>query len=360
MVFPFLVLYLHRSLRLDLELATSIAACWGFGSFLAGPLGGWAADRFDCVKLLAFTLIATGCLMLLYPQIQSPIVLVAATFGLALVADIARPSTMTALARLGGEHGRDAFALNYLAINVGMSIGPTLGGFLAEIDYRWLFWVDGSTSFLAGCLLLGSGIRCPPQPVRLSVSDWNVGRQAFRLLFWLSLTYWVFMSFFAASPLYAVQELHLRERDCGLIWLINTVIIVLTSMAVTRVTQGYRLPLLLACACLGLAACYATLSLLPSLAGLILATLFLTLGEMMLFSNANEYLARVVPTNKVGRAMGFNAMSVSLALTFASPTVGYFFANRSPHQLWVTLCLMALVAAWGFQRLPEARARQAT
>jgi predicted MFS family arabinose efflux permease len=104
---------------------------------------------------------------------------------------------------------------------------------------------------------------------------------------------------------------------------------------------------------LGLAACYASLSLLPSLAGLILATLFLTVGEMMLFANANEYLARVVPANKVGRAMGFNAMAVSLALTFSSPTVGYFFANRSPQELWILLCVMALVAAWGFQRLPN-------
>ena len=66
MVFPYLVLYFHRSLGFPLEMATTIAACWGLGSFLAqvflrGPLiqaatqefsinGTWADPRVERIQ----------------------------------------------------------------------------------------------------------------------------------------------------------------------------------------------------------------------------------------------------------------------------------------------------------------------
>lgn len=360
MVFPFLILYFHRSLGFDLKLASSIAACWGLGSFLSGPLGGWAADRFDCVRLLAASLVTTGALMLVYPLVQQPGVLFVATFGLALVADLARPSNMTALARLGGnQHGRDAFALNYLAVNLGMSIGPVLGGFLAEHDYRWLFWVDGSTSLLAGSLLFLSGVRCPPAAQQKSTPPWHPDRATLQFFLWLALTYWIFMTFFSAAPLQAVEGLKLRERDCGWIWLLNTVLIVTCTMTVTRLTQAVPLQRLLAGASLGLTFCYLCLALVPGYAGLILATLCLTLGEMLLFANSNEFLSRLVPPERIGRAMGCNAMIVSLALTTASPTAGYFFAQQQPNQLWILMAIVAAIVCLGFLSLREPPPRSA-
>jgi predicted MFS family arabinose efflux permease len=357
MVFPFLLLYFHRSLKLDLELAGGMVACWGFGSFLAGPLGGWAADRFDCVRLLTFSLASAGALMVTFPLWENASALMVVTFCLALLADLSRPGSLTALARLAGaEHSRDAFSLNYLAINLGMSIGPTLGGYLAEHDYRYLFWVDGGTSLLGAALLLFSGVRCPPAPRSVDAAvDWNVGPRAFAMLAWLALTFWVFMTFFAASPLYAVEELGLKEHDCGLIWLLNTVVIVCTTMSLTRRTEGWNLGRLLASAALGIALCYLTLWVLPNLTGLVLATLWLTFGEMLLFSNANAYLSAVVPPQKLGRAMGWNAMCVSLSLTLSSPTIGYFFAHRTPGELWLLMAAAACLAAWGFARLPDPR-----
>jgi predicted MFS family arabinose efflux permease len=353
MVFPFLVLYFHRSLRLDLGLATSIAACWGVGSFVAGPLGGWAADRVDPVRLMVISMAGAGTVMLGFPFVGDARTLMVATFGLALLADLSRPSTMTALARLGGpEHGRNAFALNYLAINLGMSIGPLLGGILAERDYRWLFWVDGSTSLLAAVLLWASGAACLPQTKSTDSTDWNIGSAAFRLYLWTSITFWVFMTFFTAGPVFAVEQLHLREHDCGYIWLVNTLLIVFTSLWINRLTEGIRLAGLLSISALCMVACYLTLWLWPSVFGLIGATLFLTVGEMLLFSNANAYVAKVVPGHKMGRAMGVNAVCASVSLTLSAPTVGYFFTRHSPADLWLAMAAVALVGACGFWLLP--------
>lgn len=354
MVFPFLVLYFHRGLGLPLEAASSVAACWGLGSFVAGPLGGWASDRMDPVRLLGFSMLGAGSLMIVFPWVRSLPWLVLCTFCLALLADLGRPSTMTALARLGGtDHGRDAFALNYMAINLGMSIGPTLGGFLAEVDYRYLFWADGTTSALSAAVLLLSGTLCPPvEKAADTPVDWNIGRRALRMYLWLSLFFWSFMTFFAAGPVYAVKWLHLSEHDVGYIWLFNTILIVLSNLWVNRITAGIALPKLLAAGCACQALCYLSLGLWPGIGGLVGATLWLTLGEMLLFSNANAYVAQVVPAEKMGRAMGINALCVSLALITSAPTMGYFFSQHSPNWLWLAMGATAGLAALGMARLP--------
>lgn len=310
---------------------------------------------------MGISMALAGSLMISFPWIHSITWLVACTFCLALLADLGRPSTMTALARLGGsEHGRDAFALNYMAINLGMSVGPTLGGFLAEIDYRYLFWVDGGTSVLAASLLLLSGTVCPPvERTPHSKVDWNIGRPAITMYLWLILFFWSFMTFFSAGPVYAVKWLHLSEHDVGYIWLFNTLLIVVTNLWVNRFTAGYPLPKLLAAGCGCQAATYLTLALTPGVGGLVLATLWLTLGEMLLFSNANAYVAQVVPPEKMGRAMGINALCVSLALMTSAPTMGYFLSKLSPNWLWAAMGGAAALAAFGMAGLPgHERARE--
>lgn len=353
MVFPFLVLYFHRSLHIDLEEAGAIAACFGFGSLVASPLGGWAADRFDAIHVLIAALLTSGVLFVIFPAFSDAKMLALLTFAVALTGEMARPATMTTLARLGGEDSRDAFTLNYLAINLGMSVGPTLGSYLAVYDYRWLFWVDGSSALVAGVLLAFSGTRCPRPELKAesAAPSWNVGKDAWLLFLWVAVTMWIFMGFFAAAPVYVVETLHGKESDCGWIWVLNTLLVVVFTLPLNHWTQGTPYQVLLARAALIFSLTYAALLVWAGLPGLVIATLAVTLGEMLLFPNATAYLQRVVPPESVGRAMGLNGMCVSLSLMLSTPTVGHFFARDSADALWWVFLATGLVAALGFRRL---------
>lgn len=359
MVFPFLVLYFHKHLGLELETATGIAAFYGIGSAFAAPLGGWMADRFDAVRVLIFAMGVAGALLLAFPFFNSPVPLMALTFAMALFSDLARPSSLTALARLGGpERSRDAFTLNYLAINLGMSFGPLVGGYLAHLDYRYLFWVDGGSSLLACFLLLASGTRTPVTVHAESAKpDWNVGAPAFRMVFWMTVALWVFITFFTASPVYVVEVMHRPESLVGWIWLLNTGVIVLATVHINHWTRGKPLTMQLTAAAVLFAAGYGVLLVRSGMDGLLGCILFLTLGEMMLFTNANSYLQRMVPEHKLGRALALNSITFSVALALSTPTVGYFFTSRTPGELWACLAAAGLLAAWGFYRLPRAEAR---
>ncbi len=79
---------------------------------------------------------------------------VAAVFLWSALAESFRPASLAAVTHaVGSEDRRAAFALNRLAINLGMSLGPALGGFLSALSFRWLFWIDAATSLAAAGLL---------------------------------------------------------------------------------------------------------------------------------------------------------------------------------------------------------------
>ena len=74
-------------------------------------------------------------------------------FVIAVVSEAFRPANATAIAESTPPEIRArAYALNRLAVNVGVTIGPAIGGLLATISYMYLFWIDGLTCLAASLL----------------------------------------------------------------------------------------------------------------------------------------------------------------------------------------------------------------
>ena len=47
-----------------------------------------------------------------------------------------------------------SFSLNRMAMNMGYTVGPAIGGVFATISYTWLFYADGVTCILAAFVFL--------------------------------------------------------------------------------------------------------------------------------------------------------------------------------------------------------------
>ena len=142
MVLPFLSIYATRELGFPPITVGWLLSVYGLGGILGGFLGGWMTGRLGSIRtqILSFALaipayvllgqardLSTACLYLLY---------------LSTAVELFRPAANTATIEFcddESQHPR-AMAVNRLAVNLGMSIGPTLGGFLAVINYQYLFW----------------------------------------------------------------------------------------------------------------------------------------------------------------------------------------------------------------------------
>ena len=156
MVIPFLSLYLRDDLGFSLSNVGWVMTCFGFGSLFGSWLGGILSDKLGYYKTILVSLLATGIGFLGLQFISSFWAVCLGFFALIAVADMSRPAFFVALSAYSKpENKTRSLTLIRLAINLGFSAGPALGGIIiASIGYYGLFWADGITCILAGILLI--------------------------------------------------------------------------------------------------------------------------------------------------------------------------------------------------------------
>ena len=105
------------------------------------------------------SLFLSGAMLLIYPFARSPLAIGAATIVLAILTEAFRPAAMAFIGEVVAPANRkSAFAVYRLAINLGMAIGPAIGGILATLSFRYLFFADGATSIAAGLVLAAAAL----------------------------------------------------------------------------------------------------------------------------------------------------------------------------------------------------------
>lgn len=144
MVIPFLSLYLTKSRGFSLEQVGWILTFFGLGSVAGSWLGGKLVDTIGHYKTMTGSLILSSVLFLL---LQFPTTfwgICAGIFLVMMVADMFRPAVFVAISAYSKPENRTrSVTLIRLAINLGFSAGPALGGLIiATSGYSGLFWVD--------------------------------------------------------------------------------------------------------------------------------------------------------------------------------------------------------------------------
>ncbi|MGH2624683.1 MAG: MFS transporter, partial [Sphingobacterium sp.] len=152
MVIPFLGIYMSAELGFSITQIGLVLGCYGLGSVCGSWLGGWLTDRFGNFKVQTWSLILVIPLFIILPNFKGFEELALMIFMLSLVSDTFRPANSVSVARYAKpENITKAYSLNRMAINLGFSIGPAMGGFLAKFSYDWIFY---GNAIAAGCAAL--------------------------------------------------------------------------------------------------------------------------------------------------------------------------------------------------------------
>ena len=366
MVLPFLVLYLTRELGFSTARAGAMLAVYGAAAIVFGPIGGRLSDRFGALRVMRVSLIGSGSMLLLFPLAKSFAAVAGMTVLWAGFGEMFRPASLAAITHVAApEQRRQAFALNRLAINLGMSIGPALGGFLATVSFRAMFVVDAVTTLLAGAVLTLtpwralSGVNSEATTTEgNAIGPATVFHDRLLLIF-LTAVFFVGIVFFqheSALPLYLVQYLGLSPAFYGLLFTINTLLIVALEVPINTATAHWPNARLLVIGCLLFAIGFGALGVIASPAGVIATVVVWTFGEMTLFPAISAHMGEVAPENRRGVYMGAYSMSLSLSLT-VGPWMGtQLLATIGPVNVWsVMFGLGALAAALMAYAAPRAR-----
>lgn len=356
MVLPFLTLYFTRELELGVETAGILVAAWGVGAMVGSYAGGWAADRFGPLRVQVASLLAWGVGLFALQQMRSPVSLGIGLFVIASIAETFRPANASLLIAVAPAGGRTrAVALNRLAVNLGMAIGPSAGGFIAGIDYALLFWVDGATCLLAACVLLAQRHRfaateaehreARAQPA--GSSPWR-DRPFLVCIACCTLSALVFLQLLTSAPIYYREAWGLREQHIGLLFAINPVCVVLFEMVlVHRLARPNPLRIV----ALGALLTGVGIGIMPLGSGAafaVLTVLVWTAGEMLEHPFVATFVAERGDARSRGRYLGVFQLSFAVAF-FLAPIVGtQVYQHFGPEVLWAGCGVVGALAAAGY------------
>lgn len=368
MVLPFLALYLTKERGFSTVQAGQTLALYGLGGMAAAYFGGWLCDHVDPHRVMKWSLTATGAAFLALGHLRGRPAISAMVVVLSLVGETFRPANLAALTAASdpGERAR-SFALMRLAINLGMTLGPSLGGFLALYDYGWLFVADGATCLLAAGLLQlvfpgGGEPRSVPRAARAGPaaprrSPWRdfpvLG--ALGLLLLLNVVTFQVVSTF---PLTLRDLYRFSEARIGLVLAVNTILIVLFEMVLVH-SLARRDPLKVSGAGAFLFCCGLALLPLGASFGYVVFTVAVwTVGEMMTFPIVASAIADRAPEESRGRYMGLLNLSFASAFVVA-PLVGtWVYQNLGARALWFGCGVVGVFVGAGFQAVAASEHRR--
>jgi predicted MFS family arabinose efflux permease len=357
MVVPFLSLYLGSRFGYSVGEAGRLVSVYGLGAVLGSLAGGRLCDLLGPVRVQIATLLAAGVWMWLLTLAESPLWLGIGVFVLGVLNDSFRPGNITAVGASCPPHlRRKALSLNRLALNAGWAVGPTVGGYLANADYRWLFAADGATCVLAAVflwfVLRGRALDLPP--ARPADHDPRRDRPFrdphFVWLFVCTVLYLLmFMQYFSTESRWLEQQFGYDTRTIGWFLAINPIVIVLCEMVVVHALRGHRaLPIV------ALGSLVTGLGYLPLLwpavgaPGIALSMLVIAVGEILQMPQLGAYVNDHAPPHARGAYNGAYTSSFSVAMVAAPWLGGELYDVAGPAALWWSCAGLGVVSGAGF------------
>jgi MFS family permease len=361
---PFMLLYLHEVRGIPLAVAGIASAVAAAAALASSLVGGSLTDRFGGRATMIGGLALSTIVFALYPLVREGwhAIVLAAVLGSGAGAWLTGQSSL--LARLVDSSQRPlAFAQQRVAANVGLGLGGAVGGLIVTTSepatFTTLFVLNAVTFVVYAGFLL----RVPEPPPVAAKRVGGSYRAALRDGAFLRLLV-VNYAFVAGAvallvgvfPVYAKTEAGVSEDAIGLLFLVNSLLVIGLQIRIARGQRGrrrmaalVRMGWLFACSWLlvlgaGLVASeYAFAVLLAAIA-------IFSVAECLFDTVLGPIVADLAPGDLVGRYMALNGFSWQLGF-ITGPAVAATVLGAEPHGLWLLAAGVCLLGAAGAYRL---------
>lgn len=376
-VLPFTLIYLHNVRGISLTAAGLVLATNAGVALVAGLASGPLVDLLGGKRMLAVALLLLAAGFGSFLLVREPWHAFAAATVTGVGNGFFWPAQSTLIAGLTPRDRRHvAFAMQRVVMNLGIGLGALTGGVIASAEHPWtyslLFAVDALT-FLAYLAILyalvpAPQLERPPGSARQGGYGQVLRNRAFVLVISLNALFILAgFSGFELLPVYAKNEAGVNETAIGAVFFVNTIVIVLTQLPISRASEGRRRMSVLAL----LGFTWAASWLLVPVAGIWLrglaaaaliavAMALFAVGECLHGAVHAPLVADLAEPHLFGRYMALSALSWSVGFALG-PAVGAPVLDRWPTMVWIgaaALCLLGSAAALRLERALPAEARQ--
>lgn len=360
---PYLSLYFHNELGIPMTIVGTILMLASIVGALLGVYGGELSDRMGRKWVMVRALLWRCFIFMLmgYVIIREADILVIAgllilnsAFGSFFI-----PASTSYIADLTDEERRtSAYGLLRIGGNLGWAIGPAIGGFIATIDYSYLFFFTGICMLIATFILLRFSRESLSASVlvrnkKTGIKQILCAARDKRFLVYIIICLVIFIAWgqlIFPFAVYTVNRIGITKAQLGVLFSLNGLMVVVLQYFITSLVPLKKQLKALWIGSLIYAVGYFTVGIVNSFAFLIASVIVITIGEMIVSPTTLSYASIIADPPHKGRYLGLFNLSHSLGWSLA-PLVGGVlldtFTGRSLF-IWGSISGLCIIAALGF------------
>lgn len=353
-VIPFLGLHLRKAGYPESH------ASWALGLYGAGHLssaivGGYLADSIGRRRSIVLSMVMGATAIWTLSSVSHIVLICICAFMAGLTSELYRPSASALLSEsVPDKHRITAFALLRFCINLGWSLGPAMGGWLASHSFAMLFRLDAITCVAFGALAYFGLKKKEKRHVKwdgfenipghlLEQFKITLSNPCFRrLMLSNTLIAFVFIQWISTLGI-SMENAGLNSSKYGLVLGLNGVLIVLFEIPLTAWTRRYAPVKMIGLGYAMIAASVLFIAMNQSMPSYFFGMTVFTFGEMICLPVSMAYVSKLAPEHQRGRFMGMNGISWSTAFMLG-PSMGMVLCPMFPAGFWIGCACLGFVA----------------
>jgi MFS family permease len=357
MIWPFLMIYVSDRLHLQMTVAASLMTIGSvtglIASFVAGPI----IDRAGRKWVMVISLVANAGGYLFMSQADTLLAFAILMAVNGVFSPLYRVGSDAMIADLiPAERRPDAFSLTRMAHNVGVAVGPAIGGFIAATSYGAAFLIAAAGLVIYGVLLATGAKETMPARAAAQAGGERFGgygpvlrdRPFMGFVASLTLTTVAAAVVWVLLAVYAKQHYGVAENQYGFIPATNAVMVILFQFAVTQVTKRFQPLPVVALGALFYTVATGGIVLAQGFWGFWVCMVVLSIGELIMVPTASTYAANLAPAHQRGRYMSLFGLTWGIASGIGPVYGGLLNDLFGPQAIWYGGALVGAISVLGF------------
>jgi MFS family permease len=359
LLFPFFALYITQKFNVGMTQAGILLGMSSLFGLIGSTVGGALTDKFGRKQLILFGLVFSAVSTLAFGLVNEYSILFPLMVVVGLLSSVAHPAHDAMIADILPENQRqEGFGILRVVANLSWMIGPTIGGFVANINFFYLFVIDAVISCLVAAIIFRLIPETKPAPHEHEVSESFLQTViGYRIV----LKDLAFMAFMTAGLLmmivylqmYGTLSVYLRDNHginpsgYGFLMTTSAITVVLFQFWVSRMIK-YRPPfLMMAIGTVFYMIGFALFGVVTAYFLFALNIVIITIGEMIVVPTSQAIATNFAPEAMRGRYMAIFGLSWAIPSTIGPAAAGYILDNYNPDLLWYiggALCALSVLA----------------
>lgn len=359
-VLPFMTLFLTKKLGLSFQIVGIIVMIESILSIPGSIAGGRFADQIGRKRTYIFAQTTAALALIPCAFVTNSYIIVFFLLVSTFFNGAVRPPLNAIIADVLPPDRRQAgYSLQYLGINLGVSIGPIIAGFLFNNYLSMLFIGDALTSFLAVVLVIIFINETKPSNVTEaaaskekceegSVFQILVRRPQVLMFLLIYIIYSIVYTQHRFSLPLMLDQIYMGNgaEKFGFLMSVNACTVIFLTVVITSFTRKlHTLPNMIIAGVL-YAVGFGMIGIIKSFPLFMLSTVLWTMGEIITVTNFGVYVANNSPANCRARFSAVGNLSWATGTALGTSLIGKYIDFAGITAVWPLTFILACIATF--------------